>query len=103
MKNKYIIGLGVLALAGIGLYLWKKPKTTSKAPLASSKKNLDVKTVISKLDMTEKAPSEENLTGPTEAKLQKSVLVKEKVVVEVAPVTFLPDRRWLERSWADVS
>lgn len=102
MKNKYIIGLGLLAVAGIGIYLWKNKKQPGKAPLSSSKKNLDVKTVISKLDLTEKAP-EENLTGPTETKLRNSVIVKEKVTIEVTPVTFLPDRRWLERSWADVS
>lgn len=101
-KKTIFIALGLLAVAGIGIYVWKskskdKDKDKTKESSSPSAKKLDVKAVIPKLDV--KIPS-----GQVAEK--KSGVIREPakmVEVKVTPVTMIPDRRWLEKNWADVS
>lgn len=91
--NKKLLIVGLLAAVGIGLYVWNK-KNKEKKTIAEKSGKLDVKAIIPRLDTKIPVAVKSEI-----AKTEK----KSGVVESVKLVKLIPDRRWLERNWADVS
>lgn len=91
--NKKLLIVGILAAVGIGLYVWNK-KNKEKKTIAEKSGKLDVKAIIPRLDTKIPVAVKSEI-----AKTEK----KSGVVESVKLVKLIPDRRWLERNWADVS
>ena len=109
MNKKYIfIGVGILAFAGIGFMIWKSKKDETKT---NSEKNSDQKTIgIGKETVEPTSDKRAMLKRVIGKKIGEKNIIATKTssaegveeVVEVNPVQMIPDRSWLERSWADV-
>ena len=91
MNKKYIfIGLGLAVVAGVGFMIWKSkktaPATTAKTQVAPQVSPIKIPTMV--------------VRGAPKA-IAKSI--ENKVSADGAvPVETIPDRSWLEKSWADV-
>lgn len=92
--NKKLLIVGILAAVGIGLYVWNKKDKEKKTTIAEKSGKLDVKAIIPQLDTKIPVAVKSEI-----AKTEK----KSGVVESVKLVKLIPDRRWLERNWADVS
>jgi hypothetical protein len=105
MNKKYIfIGLGLAVVAGVGFMIWKSSKKDEESSSSTkSVKTPDVPSPPTPASLGVRSRIKTAVLAKKMAVSENKVSFAEEVEVEINPVQMIPDRRWLERSWADVS